>query len=145
MRVVELGEAEGRLAQLAVLFLRMGQPLHQTVLVHIFDAATAFAGVEERFLDGALGSAYSTGIRIIHAHLSLARSIVIEGGIIHDIRMVGWGKWSVHGRRTCKLFSALSVSDGGDGKASLQPSLHRCHSAGIAKLNNIDHSPISSE
>jgi hypothetical protein len=48
VRIVELGKAKRRLAEFAVLFLRMGQPFHQAVLMDEFDAATAFAGIEER-------------------------------------------------------------------------------------------------
>jgi len=43
---VELGEAEGRLAEFAVLLLGVGEPLHQAVLMYMLDAATAFARIE---------------------------------------------------------------------------------------------------
>lgn len=43
---VELSEAKRCLAQLAVLLLRMRQPLHQTVLVDVLYAAAALARVE---------------------------------------------------------------------------------------------------
>lgn len=44
--IVELCEAEGRFAKLAVLLLRVRQPFHQTFLVDILNAAAAFAWVE---------------------------------------------------------------------------------------------------
>lgn len=62
VRGVELGEAEGRFAQLAVLLLGMGKPFHQAVLVNVFDAATAFARVEQRLIWSSLAPAYSTGV-----------------------------------------------------------------------------------
>jgi hypothetical protein len=43
---VELGEAKGRFAKLAVLLLGVGQPLHQAVLVDVLDASAAFARIE---------------------------------------------------------------------------------------------------
>ena len=63
-RMIEFGEAEGRLAEFAVFLLGVGQPLHQAVLVDELDAATAFAGIEERLVRAALYSAYSAGICI---------------------------------------------------------------------------------
>jgi hypothetical protein len=41
------------------------QPFHQALLVDVFDAAAAFARIEERFLVGALSTAYATGIGLI--------------------------------------------------------------------------------
>lgn len=42
----------------------MGEPFHQTVLVDVLDAATAFARVEEWLVLRSLASAYSTGVGI---------------------------------------------------------------------------------
>lgn len=61
---VELGESKRRLAQFAVFLLRMRQPLHQAVLVDIFDTATAFTGEEERLGAGGFASADSASIEI---------------------------------------------------------------------------------
>lgn len=61
---IELSESEGRLAQLAVFLLRMRQPLHQTVLVDIFDAPAAFAREKERLVVVGLAPADATGVEI---------------------------------------------------------------------------------
>jgi hypothetical protein len=58
--VVELGEAERGLAKLAVLLLRVRQPLHEAFLVDVFDAAAALARVEERLVCGAFPPTYAT-------------------------------------------------------------------------------------
>ena len=63
--IVELGEGEGRLAELAVFFLRVGQPFHQTLLVDEAYAAATFARVEQRLLCGPLTTAYSTTVSIL--------------------------------------------------------------------------------
>ena len=42
----------------------MGEPLHQTVLVDIFDAAAAFTRVKERLIRCALTSTNPAGIRV---------------------------------------------------------------------------------
>lgn len=44
--IVDLGEAEGGLAQLAVFLLRMGQPFQEALLVDELDAAAAFARIK---------------------------------------------------------------------------------------------------
>lgn len=48
--MVEFGKAEGSFAELTMLLLRVRKPFHQTFLVNIHDAATAFAWVIERLL-----------------------------------------------------------------------------------------------
>lgn len=50
VRMVQLGEAKGRLAELTVLLLGVGEPFHQAVLVDEFDTAATLARVEERFV-----------------------------------------------------------------------------------------------
>lgn len=79
---VQLGEAEGRFAQLAVLLLGMREPLHQAVLVDELDASTAFAGVEELFCLGCLPSTYSAELNLIAAILA---GVGVISGIVHDI------------------------------------------------------------
>lgn len=64
VRRVELCEPERSLAKLAVLLLRMRQPLHQAVLVDIFYTTTTLARKEERLVVGGFASAYSTGVDI---------------------------------------------------------------------------------
>lgn len=59
VRIVKFREAEGRLAQLAVLLVRVRKPLHEAFLVDILDAATAFARVEERLFGAAFAAAYA--------------------------------------------------------------------------------------
>jgi hypothetical protein len=71
VRRVELCEVEGRLAQLAVLLLRVRQPLHQAVLVHELDAAAALARIEERLVSRPFASAYSAGVHILTASLRM--------------------------------------------------------------------------
>lgn len=46
MWMIELCESEGRLAKLAMLLLRVLQPLHEAFLVNKHDAATALARME---------------------------------------------------------------------------------------------------
>lgn len=48
--IVEFGEAKWRLAQFAVLLVRVRKPLHETFLMHEFDTAVAFARIEQRFI-----------------------------------------------------------------------------------------------
>lgn len=83
--MVELGEAERRLAQLAVLLLGVGQPLHQAVLMDELDAAAAFAGIEEWFVFGSLRATYSTSVGFIHAFLPLTIPGGIERRVVHDV------------------------------------------------------------
>lgn len=64
MRMVELGESEGGLAQLAVLLVGVRQPLHEAVLVDMFDASAALARVEQGFGFGGLAAADSASIRV---------------------------------------------------------------------------------
>jgi hypothetical protein len=63
--VVELGEAERRLAKLAILLLGVGEPFHQAFLVHKFDTAAALARIEERLFGGAFTAAYPTSVTIL--------------------------------------------------------------------------------
>lgn len=62
---VELGEAERRLAKLAVLLLGVREPFHQALLVYIFDAAAALARVEKWLFDSAFAPAYPTGVSVV--------------------------------------------------------------------------------
>lgn len=64
VRVIELGEAKGRLAELAVFLVGVGQPLGQTVLVDKTDASAAFARVEERLGCGSFATAYPARIAL---------------------------------------------------------------------------------
>lgn len=93
-RMVQLGEAEGRLAQLAVFLLRVGQPLHQAFLVDIFDAAAALAGIEERLLGGALSPTYSTciGIVLVWQLVGGRRWLVVQGRVAVMCRSHGRGE-----------------------------------------------------
>ena len=83
--MVQLGEAERRLAQLAVLLLRVGQPLHEAFLVDVFDAAAALAGIEERFLGGALTPTDTTCIGIVLVLLVGGG----QGAVVVQARRVG--------------------------------------------------------
>lgn len=92
---VELGEAERRLAELAVLLLRVRQPLHQTVLVDKFDATAALAWIEQRLFWCTLATTYSTdaGGRIlglegvVGSGSSAVEALELEtwGGILHGV------------------------------------------------------------
>ena len=64
MRIVELGEAERRLAEFAVLLVRVTKPFYETLLVHELDAAGAFAGVEEGFGGAAFRATDAAGVRV---------------------------------------------------------------------------------
>ena len=64
MCIVELGEAKGRFAQLAVLLVGVAKPFDEASLVHELDAAGAFARVEERFGRRAFGAADAAGVRV---------------------------------------------------------------------------------
>lgn len=87
LRIVQLRESERGLAQLAVLLLRMRQPLHQTFLMDELDATTAFARVEQRFLLCCLASAYPARIRFV-CIVSSALVFIVECWIIHDVGIV---------------------------------------------------------
>ena len=91
--MVEFGEAEGCFAEFAVLFLGMRQPLHQAVLVDVFDAAAAFARVEQRLLSGALATTYSAGVGLVFVRCS---RIVCVGGHRHGVGVIEWShaRWS---------------------------------------------------
>lgn len=80
--MVQLGEAEGRLAQLAVFLLGVGQPLHETFLVHILDAAAALARVEERLFGGAFSATDATGVDIVSVWQLRAGGMVNRGGCV---------------------------------------------------------------
>lgn len=67
--IVEFGEAEGRLAQLAVLFVGVTEPFHQAVLVHKLDAARAFAWVEERLIETTLAATNAAGVHSLRARV----------------------------------------------------------------------------
>ena len=84
--IVELGEAEGRLAQFAVLLVRVREPFHETFLVDELDAAAAFARMEERFVGGAVGSTDATGGRLV-GRGGVSAGGQGKGGIVHK---VGW-------------------------------------------------------
>lgn len=109
--MVQLGEAERRLAQLAVFLLRVGQPLHQTFLVDVFDAAAALAGVEERFLGGALSPTDSTciGIVLVWQVVGGQGWLVVQGRVVVMCRShgrgeeggAGWAAGSERARRAC--------------------------------------------
>jgi hypothetical protein len=45
-RAVELGEAERRFAEFAVLLLGVGQPFHQAILMNMLNTAATFARTE---------------------------------------------------------------------------------------------------
>ena len=64
VRRVELSETEGRLAQLTMLLLRVGEPLHEAILVNILNATATFARVEQRLFGCTFAPAYPTGIRV---------------------------------------------------------------------------------
>lgn len=85
--VVELGESERRLAQLAVLFLCMRQPLHQALLVDVLDAATAFARVEERFIGCALASTYPARVGLVFI------DVVYLDGVLGGANLGGGPVW----------------------------------------------------
>ena len=89
--IVELGEAEGRLAQLAVLLVRVREPFHQAFLVDEFDAAAAFAGVEERFGGRAFAAADAA---VVRGGLGAGEGVPAGGGV-HDVGCVGVGKSGV--------------------------------------------------
>jgi len=57
MRVIELGEAKGCLAEFAVFLVGMREPFHQAVLVHKLDASTALARIEQGLRGCALATA----------------------------------------------------------------------------------------
>ena len=109
--MVQLREAKGRLAQLAVFLLRVGQPLHQTFLVDVFDAAAALAGVEERFLGGALSPTDSTciGIVLVWQVVGGQGWLVVQGRVVVMCRShgrgeedgAGWAAGSERARRAC--------------------------------------------
>lgn len=96
---IELGEAKGCLAELAMLFLRMGQPFDQAILVNELDATTAFARVEQRLFLGTLATTYPAGVLVFHALL-----LAIEGRIIHNVRLANWlVRWARERSRTLHL------------------------------------------
>jgi hypothetical protein len=101
--VVELGEAEGRLAELAVLLLRVREPLHEALLVDVFDAAAALAREEQRLLLSALAAADAARIRLV----VVGRS---DRGGGHGVVLLA-GQWCLHGPasrwRTCCLLVGI--------------------------------------
>jgi hypothetical protein len=63
----------------------MGQPFHQTFLVDVFDATTAFAGKEQRLVGGALSTTYSAGISFVFVGRSVVGRlghVVVRGGLV---------------------------------------------------------------
>jgi hypothetical protein len=80
---VKLGEAEGRLAELAVFLLGMRQPFHQAILMDVLYAATAFARIKERLVRSTFAPTDSTCIGIYRAIVSpgVARGHVIAFGV----------------------------------------------------------------
>jgi hypothetical protein len=111
MRIVEFREMKRSLAELAMLFLRMLQPLQQTiarrecqyaihrhrsewarlrgekngipVLVNEFNGAATLAGMKQRFLPRSFGTTYTTMIRFTIA-VQTGQGCVI-GRIVHDV------------------------------------------------------------
>jgi hypothetical protein len=123
VRVVEFGEAKGRLAELAVLLVGVRKPLHQAVLVDELDAATALAGVEERLRSGSLAAAYP-------ARVALGRRLIVcfsrvELRIVHNVRrgrgvcgrhvvMMAWDRKRVARGKAVEadvLFKSTSMTD----------------------------------
>lgn len=134
-RVVQLGEAKGGFAELAVLLLGVRQPFHEALLVDIFDAAAALAWVEERLIQSAFAAAYSAGVGLVLVMVMrvgcmgddvgrLARAIVgvvgqphvWQGGITRHGRAANWG-WRV-GRRAGITGGEGGGEDSGSGGGS---------------------------
>lgn len=98
IRIVELGEAEGCLAELTVLFLRVSQPFHQADLVNELDAATTFARVKERVIWlNSLAMTDPTGVHVFETLLPL-----VQSAVVHE---VGKGRHGGRARRARHIHS----------------------------------------
>ena len=87
VRIVQLGKPEGRLTQLAVLFLGVGQPFYQARLVDELDAPTAFARIKQLVLIRAFTTANPTRIWFFKPPLpSISIDIRSVGRVIHHVR-----------------------------------------------------------
>jgi hypothetical protein len=87
--MVQLREAKGRLAQLAVLLLGVGQPLHQALLVDVLDTTTALARVKQRLVNCALPAAYTASVCFVSVtHVRGCGVRVVEGVVLSTGRRV---------------------------------------------------------
>ena len=84
VRVVELGEAEGRFTQLAVLFLRVRQPFHEALLMDKLDAPTTLARVEQGLISGSFAAAYPACVRFVGV-LVVGLCVRRIRGVVHEI------------------------------------------------------------
>jgi hypothetical protein len=95
VRLIEFGEAKGGLAELTVLLLRMRQPFHQTFLMDVFDATTAFAGIKQGLSIRGLTSTDSTGISLCPRRAAVAAGNAAEGNV-GGCRGVESKLWRIH-------------------------------------------------
>lgn len=87
MRRIQLRKSERRLAQLAMLLLRVGKPLHETVLMDIFDTPATFARIKQGFFLCPFASTYPTCIWVLPA-LALAVGICGVSWVVHQVWLV---------------------------------------------------------